>query len=57
LAKCRFVVIRTYKSDKYDRYLADVFYNAGKMEPQAVADMGAYLNGELVARGLAKMWK
>ena len=56
LAKCRFVVIRTYKSDKYDRYLADVFYAARKKDPQAVADNGVYLNGELVARRLAKVW-
>lgn len=37
------ILIRTHKSDKYDRYLADVFVN------------GEYVNQELVQQGLAEL--
>ena len=48
------VVLTTTKPDKYDRYLADVFYAAGDLDPQEVADSGVYLNRELLAKGLAQ---
>jgi len=39
------IIIATSKSDKYDRYLADIFYQKGKEEK--------YLNNELLKHGLA----
>ncbi len=47
-----FVIVKTYKSDKYDRYLTDLFYLPGVDEPDRVAGEGRFLNGELVERGL-----
>ncbi|MDD5355204.1 MAG: DUF1016 N-terminal domain-containing protein [Candidatus Omnitrophica bacterium] len=54
LSKVSFVVIKTHGSDKYDRYLADIFYLAGEEEPQAVLGQGAFLNQELLDLGLAQ---
>jgi micrococcal nuclease len=52
-----FVVIKTTKSDKYDRYLVDVFYSSAKNDDALdVAQNGVWLNGEMVALGLAKVW-
>lgn len=68
-----FILIRTSKSDKYDRYLADVWYvpkldqnsrKAGNV-PRALPSEQAgtpsfnekYLNQELLDLGLAKVWK
>ncbi len=56
LKDCPFVIVKTYKSDKYDRYLVDVFYAPGEEDAQAVADEGTYLNGRLVELKLAKLW-
>ena len=48
------LVISTTKVDKYDRYLADVFYAPnGVTEPEVIARNGTYLNRELLDRGLA----
>jgi len=54
LADVSFVVIRTYWRGRYGRYLADVFYQAKQNQPQTVVDSGGYLNGDLVAGGLAE---
>ena len=43
-----FIVIKTYRSDKYDRYLADVFYLSGAHDEYSVARDGRFLNQELV---------
>jgi endonuclease YncB( thermonuclease family) len=48
-----FVVVKTYKSDKYDRYLTDLFFMPGEDDAERVAAEGRFLNGELVERGLA----
>lgn len=60
LAQVAFVVVKTYTSDKYDRYLADVFYlPAGKAglpgatDANVVAQEGRLLNQELLDQGLA----
>ena len=53
LSKCPFVIIKTYKSDKYDRYLVDIFYDANLKDPA----QGKLLNHELLKRGLAVQWK
>ncbi len=57
LKGCPFVVIKTYKTDKYDRYLVDVFYKPNEDNPAVVAMEGAYLNQALIERGLAKVWE
>jgi len=57
LQKCAFVVIKTYKADKYDRYLADLFYDPKAKTPQDVAGNGKLLNAQLLKAGLALPWK
>ncbi len=49
-----FLIIRTSKSDKYDRYLADIFYLPEEEDPSDVADKGRFLNQELLDQKLAK---
>jgi len=49
-----FLIIRTSKSDKYDRYLADIFYLPGEDNPAVVAEKGRFLNQELLDRKLGK---
>jgi endonuclease YncB( thermonuclease family) len=56
LKDCPFVIIKTHKSDKYDRYLVDVFYLPKEQDPAVVVAQGKYLNQELLDRGLAKVW-
>ncbi|MDP2653405.1 MAG: DUF1016 N-terminal domain-containing protein [Candidatus Omnitrophota bacterium] len=56
LSGVKFLIIKTYKSDKYDRYLADVFYQPNEPDPHAVAARGRWLNSDLVSRGLAGIW-
>ncbi len=46
LSKQKSLVVRTHKSDKYDRYLGDVFYPGGTRE-------WIYLNNRLLEEGLA----
>jgi endonuclease YncB( thermonuclease family) len=48
-----FVVLTTSKSDKYDRYLADLFYMPRQAPPAAVAEKGFFLNRKLMLEGLA----
>ena len=57
LSGCEFVVIKTYKSDKYDRYLTDLFYLAGEKDAAKVAASGKFLNQELLDEGLARVWR
>ncbi len=49
LKGCERVVIRTSKSDKYDRYLADLWFIRSGEEK--------FLNQELLINGLAEVWK
>lgn len=59
LKGCDFIVIKTHKdtTDKYERYLADVFYLAGESDLQIVAGEGNYLNQDLLDAGLARLWQ
>jgi len=70
LKGCDFIIVKTHKdrSDKFDRYLADVFYlpknkkdNEEEAEhatdPAKVAEQGIYLNQELLDNHLAVVWK
>ena len=50
----QFVAVTTTKPDKYDRYLADLFYLAGEEDKEGVLKEGAFLNRELVRAGLAR---
>ncbi len=48
------VVIKTYKTDKYDRYLADLFYLKGEDDPQIICTEGELLNRNIVLRGYGR---
>ena len=52
-----FFIVKTYKHDKYTRYLVDIFFLPAETDPQSVADKGRFLNQELLNQGLAKIWK
>ncbi|OGG49508.1 MAG: hypothetical protein A3F84_08580 [Candidatus Handelsmanbacteria bacterium RIFCSPLOWO2_12_FULL_64_10] len=52
-AEVPFVVLTTTKPDKYDRYLSDVFYLPGGIDPQDVLQKGIFLNQQLLDQGLA----
>jgi endonuclease YncB( thermonuclease family) len=54
LGKCPFVIIRTYKTDLYDRYVSDLFYLPGETDPERVAVEGKLLNSEIIDRGLGR---
>lgn len=51
------LVVKTYKSDKWDRYLVDVFYLPKETDLHRVAAEGLWLNGRLVEAGIAKVWQ
>ncbi|MFH2010011.1 MAG: DUF1016 N-terminal domain-containing protein [bacterium] len=53
LGAAPFVGLRTYKTDKYARYIADVFYHTAKASPAVTFDKGVFLNQELLDKGLA----
>jgi len=55
----KFIVIKTYKdtADKYDRYLADIFYMRGETDADRVAREGRYLNQEFLDEHLATVYK
>ncbi len=48
------VAITTTKPDKYDRYLADLFYLPGKGKAEDAVRNGRFLNGGAVRKGYAK---
>ncbi len=50
------LVIKTYKNDKWDRYLVDVFYLPKEKDLQRIAAEGLWLNGRMVEAGIAKVW-
>ena len=56
-AKVGFLVCKTYKQDKYGRYLVDIFYSLNEKDPQNVAEKGMYLNQELVDQGYARIYQ
>jgi endonuclease YncB( thermonuclease family) len=55
LDKCGFVIIRTYKTDMYDRYVSDIFYLPGTDDADEVAGAGKLLNSELIEKGLGRI--
>ena len=48
-----FVVIKTYKTDMYGRYVADVFYHPTIKKMEEVFEKGFFLNRQLLAEGFA----
>ncbi len=54
LSACEFVVIKTFKSDIYGRYLADLLYHPDFTTKDDVAEKGFCLNQELLKAKLAK---
>ncbi|MBU1863249.1 MAG: nuclease [Candidatus Omnitrophica bacterium] len=57
LSLCPFIIIKTYGSDKYDRFLVDIFYLAGENDPEMVNRVGSLLNEELLTNNLATRWQ
>ncbi|MBI2083729.1 MAG: hypothetical protein HYT76_09240 [Deltaproteobacteria bacterium] len=53
LRDIEFVVIKTYKTDMYGRYVADVFYHPTIKKKEEVYEKGFFLNTELLAEELA----
>ena len=50
-----FVVLKSYKTDIYGRYVADVFYHPTIKKKEEVYGKGFFLNSELLAGGLADL--
>lgn len=48
-----FVVIKTYKTDMYGRYVSDVFYHPTVTKKEDVYEEGFFLNAQLLSEGLA----
>ncbi|MBF0523122.1 MAG: hypothetical protein HQL24_08720 [Candidatus Omnitrophica bacterium] len=64
LAHTKEIVVKTYHSDEWDRYLADVFYpsrrsgkSTGPIDLPAVAAEGLWLNGRIVDAAMADVYK
>lgn len=55
LQEIPFIVIKTYKTDIYGRYVADVFYHPSITDKQDVARKGFFLNEEVFKAGLANL--
>jgi len=58
LKPCPWIIVKTHKdtSDKYDRYLADIFYLPDERDPQNIAGEGRFLNQELLDNRLAAVY-
>ncbi|MCB9757988.1 MAG: thermonuclease family protein [Candidatus Omnitrophica bacterium] len=54
-----FIIVKTYKdrTDRFDRYLADIFYLAGEADENTVAGEGTYLNQQLLDERLAVVYE
>ena len=59
LNKLNFIIIKTHKdsTDKYDRYLADIFYLPEESDPSKAAQQGSYLNQDLLNERLAVVYE
>ncbi len=52
----KILIVKTYKQEKYGRFLADIFYKPGCDDPQDIANHGIFLNQELLDLGLAVLY-
>ena len=57
LKNCAFIIAKTSRSDKYDRYLVDIFLKTGESDAGVVVREGEYLNQILLDKGLAKIYQ
>ena len=57
LSQVSFVVISTFKTDNYGRFLVDLKYLPGESDPVVVRDNGTYLNRQLLTQRLATRWQ
>ncbi|MDO8580180.1 MAG: thermonuclease family protein [Candidatus Omnitrophota bacterium] len=57
LKHSKHLVVKTYKTDQWDRYLVDAFYLPKEKDMALVAAQGVWLNGRMVEEGIAKIWK
>jgi endonuclease YncB( thermonuclease family) len=55
LKDIEFIVIKTYKTDMYGRYVADVFYHPTIKKKEDVYSKGFYLNEDLLNAGLVDL--
>lgn len=55
LRDIEFIVIKTYKTDMYGRYVADVFYHPTIKRKEDVYEKGFFLNSQLLSEGLADL--
>jgi len=55
LKDIEFIVIKTYKTDMYGRYVADVFYHPTISKKEDIYEKGFFLNAELLTEGLADL--
>jgi len=51
------IVIKTYGTDQYQRYVVDVFFIPKESNPHIIAAKGRFLNQELVDQGIAEVWR
>ena len=54
LAGLPFIIVSTSRTDRYGRYLADVFYLPQTQDAARVLRNGIYLNRQLLDEGLAR---
>ncbi|MBW1811413.1 MAG: thermonuclease family protein [Deltaproteobacteria bacterium] len=54
LSQVPFIVLRTYKTDKYARYVADVFYSATLKKKDRIFAKGGFLNQQLLDNNHAR---
>ena len=51
------IVVFTDRSDKYDRYVADIFYLPNVTNYDRILHKGTFLNQELLDKGLAEKYR
>ncbi len=55
LGELDFIIIKTYKTDAFGRYVVDVLYHPLWTDHKKIFEDGVYLNQQLLDRGLAKL--
>lgn len=53
LKGCKFIAVKTYWRDKFNRFLADIFYDKKEADYHRLTQNGSYLNQELLNKNLA----
>ena len=57
LRGCSEIVVKTYKADKYDRYLGEIYYLKDEVNYHRIAAEGKCLNQVLLDKGLVEIYK